>query len=82
MPIDADALSRGTETFNEVNPTAYSAMKNALSEISPDLMQFASAFPFGELYVRGTISKRDRQLITVVALAMPRPSCVFTSTLR
>ena len=69
MGPDPDSLARGNATFQDLNPKAHAAMTEALSEVSPDLMAYAAAFPFGALYDRGGLSKRDRQLVTVTALA-------------
>ena len=70
MPSASSTQSRGATMFKELNPEAFEKMTEALSDISPDLMQFAASFPFGELYTRDGLPKRERQLVTVAALAM------------
>lgn len=70
MDRDADALMRGEEIFAELNPKAQKAMVQELQEISPDLMTFATRFAFGDLFARDNLPRRDRQLVTVTALAM------------
>lgn len=59
----------GTELFRKLAPDAFAALHTALCEVSPDLMEMAARFPFGEIYQRAGISKRDRQLVTLAALA-------------
>lgn len=59
----------GAALFRELAPDARETLSNALSEVSPDLMDMASRFAFGEVYQRPGLSKRDRQLATLAALA-------------
>lgn len=64
-----DDVAKGMAFFREMNPEAAAKMAGALDEISPDLMRHAAAFAFGALYQRGGLTKRERQIATLAALA-------------
>lgn len=66
---ETSAFDRGMALFKELNAPAAERMEVALSAVAPDLMRYAAAFPFGEIYARGGLEKRDRQLVTLACLA-------------
>ena len=67
--MNQDQEARGLAAFQALNPDAVATLQAALSDIAPDLFRYAVSFPFGEIYQRGGLSKRDRQIATVVCLA-------------
>lgn len=62
-------IERGMAFFRDAHPEAAEAMAAALADVAPDLMRYAAAFPFGALYQREGLAKRERQIATLAALA-------------
>lgn len=60
-----DRFERGMETFRALHSEAAAA----LAPIAPDLMRCAAEFPFGDVYQRSGLAKRERQVATLAALA-------------
>lgn len=69
MPVDPDRYERGMQLFRELAPEAVEKMQGSIGRIAPDLVHYAAEFPFGEIYARDGLPKRDRQLITLACLA-------------
>ena len=44
-------------------------MIEALKDIAPDLARYTIEFPFGDVYSRGVLSLKEREIVTVSALA-------------
>jgi 4-carboxymuconolactone decarboxylase len=59
----------GMDYLCKVEGTPRPATLDALSDIAPDLAGMAISFVYGELYSRPGLTLRERQLITVAALA-------------
>lgn len=62
-------VERGMAFFRETHPEAAEAMSTALAGVARDLMRYAAAFPFGALYQRDQLPKRERQIATLSMLA-------------
>ncbi len=67
--MDETAEARGMALFRALNPEAVERMEAALGDVAPDLMRYAAAFPFGEIYARDGLDKRERQIATLACLA-------------
>jgi 4-carboxymuconolactone decarboxylase len=59
---------RGFEKLKEIDGKAGENVINALKDIAPDLARYTIEFPFGDIYSRGGLSLRDREIATVAAL--------------
>lgn len=60
---------RGMAMFRNLNAPAVAKMEATLGDVAPDLMRYAAEFPFGDIYARPGLEKRERQLVTLAALA-------------
>ena len=60
---------RGMDAFRALAPDAVARLENGIGQLSPDLVAYAAEFPFGEIYERDGLEKRERQLITLACLA-------------
>ena len=63
------SFERGIEFFRTYNARAADGLEAALADVSPDLMRYAAAFPFGEIYQREGMDLRARQITTLATLA-------------
>ncbi|MEO0821619.1 MAG: carboxymuconolactone decarboxylase family protein [Pseudomonadota bacterium] len=61
--------ARGMAFFRAHNAKAAARMEAMLGGVAPDLMRYAAEFAFGDVYAREGLAKRDRQLVTLAALA-------------
>jgi len=63
-----DRLARGLAVMEKLDRGAGQRMLDALNEVAPDLARYTVEFPFGDIYSRGTLSLRDREIATIAAL--------------
>ncbi|HEX4508825.1 MAG TPA: carboxymuconolactone decarboxylase family protein [Burkholderiaceae bacterium] len=68
MQADASYL-RGLDVLRQVEGTAQPATLGALDDVAPDLARLAERFVYGEIYSRPGLALRERQMVTVAALA-------------
>ncbi len=59
----------GWQKLREIDGEAGEKVIAALQDIAPDLARYVIEFPFGDIYQRPGLSFRERQLVTVAALA-------------
>ncbi|MDO4879365.1 MAG: carboxymuconolactone decarboxylase family protein [Neisseria sp.] len=64
-----DLMARGLAKLNEIDGEQGDKVMQALADISPDLGRYIIAFAFGEIYNRPQLDVRQRELITLAALA-------------
>lgn len=69
MLNDTQLLQRGLDKLNEVDGAQGEAVMQALADIAPDLGKYIIGFAFGEIYGREHLDLRQRELITLAALA-------------
>lgn len=68
--LDHEALlARGLRKLGEIDGAQGEAVMAALADIAPDLGQYIVGFAFGEIYCRPHLDMRQRELITLAALA-------------
>ncbi|HQT25979.1 MAG TPA: carboxymuconolactone decarboxylase family protein [Burkholderiales bacterium] len=67
--MDKERFSRGLEKLKEIHGKKGEAAMDTLREVAPDLSRYIVEFPFGDVYSRGVLSLKERQIITVSALA-------------
>lgn len=65
----SDRYQRGWETLMEINEEAGKRVIEELKDIAPDLGRYIVEFPFGDVYSRGVLSLKEREMVTVTALA-------------
>lgn len=65
----SDRYERGWEKLKEIDGEAGENVINALQDVAPDLARYVIEFPFGDVYSRPGLSLRDREIVTIAALA-------------
>jgi 4-carboxymuconolactone decarboxylase len=69
-------LARGRAKLREIHGSGGEAVIDALAAIAPDLARYIVEFAFGDIYSRGGLTLKERQIATVaalVALGHPQP---------
>ena len=69
-------LARGKRKLREIHGRRGEAVVDALAGIAPDLARYIVEFAFGDVYSRGGLTLKERQIATVaalVALGHPQP---------
>lgn len=66
--MESDRYKRGWEKLKEIDPDAGERAIDALQEICPDLARYTIEFPFGDVYSRGVLSLKEREIASVAAL--------------
>ncbi|HTQ29834.1 MAG TPA: carboxymuconolactone decarboxylase family protein [Opitutaceae bacterium] len=56
------------EKLREIDGEAGQRVIDALKDIAPDLARYTIEFPFGDVYQRGVLSLKEREIATVAAL--------------
>jgi 4-carboxymuconolactone decarboxylase len=67
--VQNDRYARGWERLREIHHELGERTMESLQDVSPDLARFIIEFPFGDVYTRPGLPLRERQLITLTALA-------------
>ncbi|CAL8476975.1 carboxymuconolactone decarboxylase family protein [Caballeronia sp. S22] len=62
-------LTLGRQYLKAIEQSEEPSIVEALKEIAPDLARMAISFAYGEIYSRPALDLRQRQLVTVAALA-------------
>ena len=63
-----ERFDRGWEKLKEIDGEAGQRVIDALKSVAPDLARYTIEFPFGEVYSRGGLSLKEREIATVAAL--------------
>ena len=64
----SDRYQRGWEKLQEIDGEAGQRVIDSLKDIAPDLGKYVIEFPFGDVYSRGILSLKEREIATVAAL--------------
>lgn len=67
--MDSSTYRSGLECLRRIEGTQKPSIIDALADIAPDLATLAIRFVYGEIYPRAHLTLKDRQLVTVAALA-------------
>ena len=67
--LESDRYTRGLEKLKEIDGHAGERVIEALKDIAPDFARYTIEFPFGDVYSRGVLSLKEREIATVAALA-------------
>jgi 4-carboxymuconolactone decarboxylase len=68
-PTSDDRFARGLKKIQEFDAGPGQRALEALKEFSPDLARYIVEFPFGDVYSRSELTLRQREIVTVSALA-------------
>ncbi len=66
--MESDRYKRGLEKLKEIDGHAGEKVVEALKDIAPDLARYVIEFGFGDIYSRGILSLKEREIATVAAL--------------
>ena len=67
--MDNERFERGMEMLNRVDGEQGDKVMEALGDVAPDLARLMVEYAFGDVYSRPGLSLKDRELITIAALA-------------
>ncbi len=67
--MENERYKRGWEKLKEIDGQAGERVMESLKDIAPDLAKYVIEFPFGDVYSRGVLSLKEREIATVAALA-------------
>lgn len=67
--MESDRYKRGWEKLKEIDADAGERAIDALRDICPDLARYTIEFAFGDVYSRGVLSLKEREIASVAALA-------------
>ena len=66
--MESNRYARGWEKLKEIDGHAGERVIESLKDTSPDLARYTIEFPFGDVYSRGVLSLKEREIATVAAL--------------
>ena len=66
--MDQERYKRGWETLSQINSEAGERILSLLKDISPDMAKFVIEYPYGDIYSRGGLDLKTRELITIASL--------------
>lgn len=67
-PMESGRYTRGWEKLKEIDGQAGERVIEALGDVAPDLARYTIEFPFGDVYSRGILTLKEREIATVAAL--------------
>jgi len=66
--VESERYQRGWEMLKAIDGQAGERVVAALKDVAPDLARYTIEFPFGDVYSRGVLSLKEREIATVAAL--------------
>ena len=66
--MDSNRYSRGQQTLERIHGPIGAGVMDALKDIAPDFARFIIEFPYGDIYSRGVLSPKERQIATMASL--------------
>jgi 4-carboxymuconolactone decarboxylase len=66
----SERYRRGVEIIQQLSSGSLEQfLTSRVAEVAPDFARMAIEFPFGDLYSRGELGMRDREIVAIAALA-------------
>lgn len=69
MSPENERYRRGVEILHRLSGNGVEQVTNKVAEVAPDFARMTIEFPFGDLYARGAIDLRTREVAAIAALA-------------
>ena len=69
MNLENERYRRGVEILRRLSGNGAEQVTNKVAEVAPDFARMTIEFPFGDLYARGAIDLRTREVAAIAALA-------------
>ncbi|WP_036251052.1 carboxymuconolactone decarboxylase family protein [Methylobacter sp. BBA5.1] len=66
--MDTNRYTRGQETLSSIHGSIGEGVMDALKDIAPDLARYIIEFPYGDIYSRGVLSLKEREIATIASL--------------
>ena len=73
MPEFSERYQRGWNLLKTIDGVAGERVITSLQEVAPDLARYVIEFGFGDVYARGVLSLKEREIATVAALGTAQP---------
>jgi 4-carboxymuconolactone decarboxylase len=66
--MESDRYKRGLQKLSEIHGHLGEEVMETLQDIAPDLARYIIEFPYGDIYSRGALSLKEREIATIAAL--------------
>jgi 4-carboxymuconolactone decarboxylase len=66
--MESDRYRRGREVLHKIHGHTGERVIEALQEVAPDLARYIAEFAYGDVYSRGVLSLKEREIATLAAL--------------
>ncbi len=66
--MNSDRYRRGQQTLANIHGHVGEEVMQTLGDIAPDFARFIIEFPYGDIYSRGILSPKERQIATIASL--------------
>jgi 4-carboxymuconolactone decarboxylase len=66
--MESNRYTRGQETLARIHGHIGEGVMATLKDIAPDFARFIIEFPYGDIYSRGVLSPKERQIATIASL--------------
>lgn len=66
--MDSTRYTRGQEILSRVHGHIGEGVMKEIGDIAPDFARFIIEFPYGDIYSRGILSSKERQIATIASL--------------
>ncbi len=63
-----DRFTRGQRTLASIHGHVGEGVMQTLQDIAPDFARMIVEFPYGDVYARGVLTPRERQIATIASL--------------
>lgn len=64
----SDRFTRGQQTLSSIHGHIGEGVMAQLKDIAPDFARMIIEFPYGDIYARGVLSPKERQIATMASL--------------
>ena len=66
--MESDRYKLGQTTLSSIHGHIGEGVMNALADIAPDFAKMIIEFPYGDVYSRGILTPKERQIATIASL--------------
>lgn len=66
--MSEDRYQKGWDTLSRINSEAGERILKMLKDISPDMARYVIEFPYGDIWSRGVLDTKTRELLTIASL--------------
>lgn len=66
--METNRYTRGQETLSSIHGSIGEGVMDAVKDIAPDLARYIIEFPYGDIYSRGVLSLKEREIAAIASL--------------